>query len=746
MRAVVVFGCAALASAQSLPPVASTQVDYVRDVQPILSQKCYSCHGLQVQQAGLRLDRRQPAMRGGDYGPVINPGKSAESKLIRKLVTGDGGLVMPPSGKLDDDEISILRAWIDQGAEFRLEIKEAPAKPADPQLASLITSVRSNDAQAVRKLLAANPRLINASDASGSTPLHHAAGFSNLSMLKLLLDDGADVNAANRRKATPLFWAIADAAKVGLLIERGADVNARTVEGRTPVYQAAVIGKGVPTLRILLAKGASPDTKTLPGSTPLMMAAGRGNVAAMRLLLEKGADVNARSGSGATPLMAAASDGSVEAVQLLASNGADVKLKTKRGETALAFAATSGNEAIVNLLIARGADINARDSRGYSPLVYAAGSDAVPAGVVKALLARGADVNARGDDETAAMLAAKRGDTEVARLLGVTAVGQKTLGALEQRDKRTIGEAVGPALDLLARQSETFIRVGGCNSCHAQDLPSAAAALARQRGLPAPKSIPQLPAHMENDSSERLMEFSTVGTSGLGVAWQLFDLGMNGAARSQYTDATVYYLRAMQQPGGDWDAPDGRRPPMIFGKMQPAALAIYGIQHFGRAEDREVNTQSVARAVAYLEAARPQGTHDRAYRLLGLAWGKAKPSVMAAAKAELAASQRQDGGWSQLPTMSSDAHATGAALFALHVGGRMPTADAVYQRGTNYLLSTQAADGSWHVKSRSIWVQPYFESGFPYGHDQWISAAGTAWATMALSLTVPAPELRSSSR
>jgi hypothetical protein len=53
-----------------------------------------------------------------------------------------------------------------------------------------------------------------------------------------------------------------------------------------------------------------------------------------------------------------------------------------------------------------------------------------------------------------------------------------------------------------------------------------------------------------------------------------------------------------------------------------------------------------------------------------------------------------------------------------------------------YLLNTQAADGSWHVKSRSIWVQPYFESGFPYGHDQWISAAGTSWATMALSLAV----------
>ena len=66
----------------------------------------------------------------------------------------------------------------------------------------------------------------------------------------------------------------------------------------------------------------------------------------------------------------------------------------------------------------------------------------------------------------------------------------------------------------------------------------------------------------------------------------------------------------------------------------------------------------------------------------------------------------------------------------------MPTTNPVYQKGVKYLLRTQAADGSWHVATRSIWLQPYFESGFPYAHDQWISAAGTSWAVMALSLTV----------
>jgi mono/diheme cytochrome c family protein len=76
----------------SLPPAANTKVDYEKDVKPILAQNCYSCHGDAVQQSGLRLDLRQNALRGGDYGPVIIPGKSAESKLIKRVVDGDGAM------------------------------------------------------------------------------------------------------------------------------------------------------------------------------------------------------------------------------------------------------------------------------------------------------------------------------------------------------------------------------------------------------------------------------------------------------------------------------------------------------------------------------------------------------------------------------------------------------------------------------------------------------------------------------
>ena len=90
-------------------------------------------------------------------------------------------------------------------------------------------------------------------------------------------------------------------------------------------------------------------------------------------------------------------------------------------------------------------------------------------------------------------------------------------------------------------------------------------------------------------------------------------------------------------------------------------------------------------------------------------------------------------GWAQLPTLESDAYATGQALVSLGQAGVLRPGERAYQRGVDFLLKTQFEDGSWHVRSRSLPIQPYFESGFPWGHDQFISAAATNWAVMALA-------------
>jgi hypothetical protein len=94
--------------------------------------------------------------------------------------------------------------------------------------------------------------------------------------------------------------------------------------------------------------------------------------------------------------------------------------------------------------------------------------------------------------------------------------------------------------------------------------------------------------------------------------------------------------------------------------------------------------------------------------------------------------QRPEGGWGQAPALASDAYATGQAMVALRESGIVDASAPQYRRGVRFLLNTQFEDGSWYVRSRSIPFQPYFESGFPYHDDQWISVAATNWAAMAL--------------
>jgi hypothetical protein len=133
-------------------------------------------------------------------------------------------------------------------------------------------------------------------------------------------------------------------------------------------------------------------------------------------------------------------------------------------------------------------------------------------------------------------------------------------------------------------------------------------------------------------------------------------------------------------------------------------------------------------------------TVDMVFKLLGLAWADAATADIEKAVSVLLRQQRQDGGWSQLPTLPSDAYATGQALYALHEAGATPVDGPAYRRGVEFLLRTQLSDGSWYVPTRCFPVLEFSNSGFPHGRSQFISAAATAWATMALILSVSLPE------
>ena len=119
-----------------------------------------------------------------------------------------------------------------------------------------------------------------------------------------------------------------------------------------------------------------------------------------------------------------------------------------------------------------------------------------------------------------------------------------------------------------------------------------------------------------------------------------------------------------------------------------------------------------------------------------MGWGGQSKDALVKARRELLAVQGSEGGWSDLPSMENSAFTTGLAMIALQTSG-LPVSDPAYQRGVRYLLTTQLEDGSWHVHTRAAGFQPYFDNGFPHGIDQWISAAGSSLATMALTLATP---------
>ena len=165
--------------------------------------------------------------------------------------------------------------------------------------------------------------------------------------------------------------------------------------------------------------------------------------------------------------------------------------------------------------------------------------------------------------------------------------------------------------------------------------------------------------------------------------------------------------------------------------MTVTATCLRALQLYAPEEEGVLSRLAIEKAAGWLTQTKPRDNEEHTFRLLGLTWSNAPKEILKEATTNLISLQKQDGGWSQLPNMKSDAYATGQALVALHEAG-VSAEDPAYQRGIEFLLTTQLDDGSWFVKTRAAPIQPYFESDFPHGDDQWISVAATNWATTAL--------------
>ena len=224
----------------------------------------------------------------------------------------------------------------------------------------------------------------------------------------------------------------------------------------------------------------------------------------------------------------------------------------------------------------------------------------------------------------------------------------------------------------------------------------------------------------------------------ISVSYALVGLAAAQYPADEITDALARVVAAWQSDDGAFYPLPPMRPPLEADTFTATALSLRALQLYGTHPD-----ERVARAAAWLRTARPRTTEQRAMQLLGLTWSKASAQDIRAAAEALLAEQRQDGGWGQLAGLETDAYATGQALVALQAAGR-DVSSSEYQRGVAFLVRTQFPDGSWLVRTRTFPVQPPRDSGFPHGKHQWISAAGTSWATMALSLAVaPQPSSRS---
>jgi hypothetical protein len=124
-RFIALIACGMLASQSA----AGERVDYVRQIKPILSSRCYACHSALRQQSGLRVDTAAVLLAGGDSGAAVEPGNSADS-LIVQYITGDG-IRMPPEddgAALSDSQIALIKRWIDEGARAPNE-----PTPSDPR-------------------------------------------------------------------------------------------------------------------------------------------------------------------------------------------------------------------------------------------------------------------------------------------------------------------------------------------------------------------------------------------------------------------------------------------------------------------------------------------------------------------------------------------------------------------------------------------------------------------------------------
>ncbi|HTR34386.1 MAG TPA: ankyrin repeat domain-containing protein [Bryobacteraceae bacterium] len=301
-----------------------------------------------------------------------------------------------------------------------------------------------------------------------------------------------------------------------------------------------------------------------------------------------------------------------------------------------------------------------------------------------------------------------------------------------------IREAATRSLALFQASQKTWYTKTQCNSCHHQYQPALAYRSAREHGIPFDEAIARADAVKAFAATDldRAVQWSWIIEPAMDDAYRMVAADAAGV-RPNLVDAVYARLLASRQDAdGSWTSYH-QRPPASYSSFTQTALVLRAIQLYSHPSQKADIAARIARARHWLLSHTPIDTEARTYQLLGLKWAGANSASLHKAAQALAATEQPDGGWNSLEGRASDAYSTGEVLVALHDAGGMSTTDPCYQRGLDYLLRTQMPDGSWHVATRlhppAPVSPPYFESGYPYGHDQFLSAQGSLWAVMALA-------------
>jgi hypothetical protein len=261
-------------------------------------------------------------------------------------------------------------------------------------------------------------------------------------------------------------------------------------------------------------------------------------------------------------------------------------------------------------------------------------------------------------------------------------------------------------------------------------------ASARVKGVPVNEQIAKdqlrrIAAFLQ-ENGERALENEGLPGGNDTVSYILLGMAAEKYPSDPITDIWARYVKNNQAPDGRWKC-SSQRPPLESSDFEVTAASIRSVRTYGPKSQRAEYDKAVERAVRWLERAQPGSTEDHAFKILGLIWGGGSQEAIRKTAQELLALQRPDGGWGQVTTLAPDAYATGQALVALRESRATAVNTSAYQRGIQYLLNTQLEDGSWYVRTRAPAIQPYFDSDFPHGPDQFISAAASNWASMALA-------------